>query len=167
MPPSYAALRVPSDIDLNPMNAAFAGSLGGAQAYAAARSVAAQSTVNPLFENEYARTLTDLPNARNLCGRARDRTAILDFSNVSSSLLGHPPVGGYVYVHWERGFTKDVHWPAEKMFFGVDCLFDPKLPDVPSSRDGLWLVYGSTLSSSFSPAGETAFWRVFVRNGAR
>jgi hypothetical protein len=167
MPASYAALRVPPDMDLKAMDAAFAGTLSGAQGYAVARSKETHSNVNPLFEDEYAHTLTDLTNARNLCGRARDRTAILDFTNVSPSLLGHPPVSGYVYAHWDRGFSQDVHWPPERMFSGVDCLFDPKLPDVPSSRDGLWIVYGSTISSSFSLAGETAFWRVFVRNGAR
>jgi hypothetical protein len=165
MPRSYAALRVPTDIDLKPMDAAFKGSLDGEQAYAAARATEPQNTVNALFENEYVYTLTDLPNARLLCGRARNQTAILDFANVSSSLFGHRPVGGYTYAHFGRGFSKDVHWPAERMFFGVDCLFDPKLPDVPSSRTGLWLVYGATISRSFTLAGETAFWRVFVRNG--
>jgi hypothetical protein len=165
MPRSYASLRVPSDIDLEPMESAFTNRLSGEQAYAAARSKDPLSTVNALFDNEYARTLTDLPNAQPLCGKAKERTAILDFANVSSSLLGHAPAGGYAYAHFLRGFSEAVHWPADEMFSGVDCLFDPKLPDAPDSRNGLWLVYGSMIQSSFTPNGESKFWRVFVRNG--
>jgi hypothetical protein len=166
MPRSYISLRVPSDINLEPMLDAFDNRLTGAEAYAAARSKEPLSTVNALFENEYAFTLTDLPNAEVLCGNAKG-TAILDFANVSSSLLGHRPVGGYTYAHFMRGFSEAVHWPPDKMFSGVDCLFDPKLPDVPSSRTGLWLVYGSSIQESFEPAGETRFWRVLVRKGKR
>jgi len=167
IPRAYASLRVPSDIDLKPLDEAFTNHLSGAQAYAAARSTESVIPINALFENEYVHTLTDLPNAQLLCGRAGEQTAILDFANVSSSLLGHYPVGGYAYVHFGRGFSQFVHWPAERMFAGVDCLFDPKLPDAPSSRDGLWLVYGSAITSSFTSVGETTFWRVLVRNGTR
>jgi len=165
MPRSYASLRVPSDIDLKPMESAFANRLSGEEAYAAARSKDPLSTVNALFDNEYARTLTDLPNAQLSCGSAKERTAILDFANVSSSLLGHAPVGGYTYAHFKREFSESVHWPADEMFSDVDCLFDPKLPDAPDARDGLWLVYGAYIQSSFTPKGESKFWRVLVRNG--
>jgi hypothetical protein len=167
MPQSYASLRVPSDIDLRGMEDAFSNKLNGEQAYAAARSTEPLSTVNALFENEYVLTLTDLPSAQLLCGRAVNRTAILDFANVSSSLLGHPPVGGYTYAHFLRGFSQSVHWPANQMFSGVDCLFDPKLPDVPSSRSGLWLVYGEIIEKSFTHVGETRFWKVLIRNDER
>ena len=167
MPRSYSSLRVPSEIDLKPMLAAFDNRLTGAQAYAAARSKVPLSTVNALFVNEYAFTLTDLPDAQILCGNARERTAILDTANVSSSLLGLPPVGGYTWAQFMRGYSESVHWPSDKMFSGVECLFDPKLPDNPAARDGLWLVYGAMIQASFREAGETKFWRVFVRNDKR
>jgi hypothetical protein len=167
MPRSYSSLRVPSEIDLKPMIAAFNNRLGGADAYAAARSKVPLSTINALFVNEYAFTLTDLPNAQLLCGDAKERTAILDTANVSSSLLGLQPVGGYTWAQFMRGYSESVHWPSDKMFLDVECLFDPKLPDNPAARDGLWLVYGAMIRDSFREVGETEFWRVFVRNSKR
>ena len=167
MPRSYSSLRVPSEIDLTPMAAAFDNRLTGAEAYAAARSKVPLSTINALFVNEYAFTLTDLPNAQLLCGNAKDRTAILDTANVSSSLLGLQPVGGYTWAQSRRGVSETVHWPSDKMFSDVGCLFDPKLPDNPAARDDLWLVYGAMIWDSFREVGETKFWRVFVRNDKR
>jgi len=167
MPRSYSSLRVPSEIDLKPMIAAFDNRLSGADAYAAARSKVPLSTINALFVNEYAFTLTDLPNAQLLCGIAKERTAILDTANVSSSLLGLQPVGGYTWAQFMRGYSESVHWPSDKMFLDVECLFDPKLPDNPAARDGLWLVYGAMIRDSFREVGETEFWRVFVRNDKR
>jgi len=64
-----------------------------------------------------------------------------------------------------RGFSEAIHWPAERMFASVDCLFDPKLADVPSSKRGLWLVYGAFISDAFTVVGETTYWRVLVRKG--
>ena len=106
MPRSYGSLRVPSEIDLKPMLAAFDNRLTGAEAYAAARSKVPLSEINALFVNEYAFTLTDLPNAQLLCGNARERTAILDTANVSSSLLGTSPVGGYAWAQFMRGYSE-------------------------------------------------------------
>jgi len=164
---SYASLRVPPDVNLKPLDEAFSNVIDGAQAYAAARARSPTSTVNPLFDIEYAHVLTDLPNARALCARAGDRTSILDHINASSSLLGHRPVGGYVYAHIGRSINEFFHWPAEKMFAGVDCLFDPKLPFDSDARNGLWLVYGAAITSTFTDAGETRFWRVLVRSGTQ
>jgi hypothetical protein len=167
MPRSYSSLRVPSEIDLKPMLAAFDNRLTGAEAYEAARSSVPLSTINALFVSEYAVTLTDLPNAQLLCGNASSRTAVLDTANVSSSLLGLPPVGGYTWAQYMRGFNESVHWPSDKMFSDVGCLFDPKLPDNPATRNGLWLVYGAMIQDSFKEAGETRFWRVFVHKDTR
>jgi hypothetical protein len=161
---NYVSLRVPPEVKLRPLDEAFNNGIDGAQAYAAARATTPTNTINPLFDIEYAHTLTDLPNAQALCGRAGDRTSILDIINASSSLLGHRPVGGYVYAHFGRNLNELFHWPDGKMFAGIDCLFDPKLPYDSTSRNGLWLVYGAAITSKFTHVGETRFWRVLVRN---
>ena len=81
------------DADTAGLDAAFAGRFDGAQAYSAARQGLPRDNKNALYENEYAHTVAALEEARDLCGTQRDRTAVLDFANVSSSLFGHQPAG--------------------------------------------------------------------------
>lgn len=168
LPQAYASLRVPTEIkaNLTKLDDAFGGKLRPEEAFAAAREYALPSQWNVLFETEYAHTLVKLVDARNLCGKSADRFAILDFANPSSSLFGLAPVSGYTYAHFDRSFSLLAHWAPERMFRDVDCLLDPKLPQGPEHREGLWSVYGSYLTKTFQPAGETDYWRVFVRRGA-
>jgi hypothetical protein len=162
MPFNYRSLRVIDDIDTARLDAAFAGRLDGAQAYAAARARVPRENKNALYENEYAHTIAALDQARELCGTERDRTAILDFANISSSLFGHPPAGAWTYLHWDRSFGPNAFVPGQRLFSGVGCLFDPKLPQNPAAHDGIWTVYGDYLRSAYRVAGETPFWRVLV-----
>ena len=163
MPRAYASLRVPSEISLDPLDRAFSNTIDGAQAYAAARSAQPPPTPDHVYAVEYAHTLTDLPNAQGLCGADSQRTLILDFANVSSSLLSQRPVGGYADANFPRGFNQSFHWPEERIFAAVDCLLDPKLPADPATKNGLWLVYGDAIRNRFTTAGQTRFWRVLIR----
>jgi hypothetical protein len=162
MPFNYRSLRVIDDSDIPALDAAFTGSLTGAEGFAAARTRDQRFTLNALRENEYAHTIAKLPGARDLCGDERERTAVLDFANVSASLFGHPPAGAWSYLHWGRSFSATSFVPAARMFAGVGCLFDPKLPQNPGAHDGIWTVYGDYLRTHYRLAGETPFWRVLV-----
>jgi hypothetical protein len=162
MPFNYRSLRVGVDADTAGLDAAFAGRFDGAQAYSAARQGSPRDNKNALYENEYAHTVAALEEARDLCGTQRDRTAVLDFANVSSSLFGHQPAGAWAYLHWGRSFGPNAFVPAPRMFSGVGCLFDPKLPQNPTAHGGIWTVYGDYLRAAYRVAGETPFWRVLV-----
>ncbi|MGZ8884869.1 MAG: hypothetical protein ACXW0U_08180 [Halobacteriota archaeon] len=165
LPKAYASLRIPTleGIDLAQMDDAFDRRMSSGDAFALARSVYLPPNHNVLSESEYAHTLVKLVVARNLCGKAADQAAILDFANPSSSLFGYTPVGGYAYVHFNRSFNSSANWDPERMFLGVACLLDPKLPQGPSHHAGLWSVYGPYLREGFRLAGETEYWRVLVR----
>ena len=162
MPSNYRSLRVIDDSDIDALDAAFTGHLSAAEAYAAARTRGERLSSNSLRQSEYAHTIARLAPARELCGGERDRTAILDYGNISSSLFGHPPTGAWVYLHWERSFSEHAFLPAEHMFAGVGCLFDPKLPQNPPSHTGIWTVYGDYLRAHYRIAGETPYWRVYT-----
>lgn len=162
MPFNYRSLRVIDDSDIDALDAAFAGHLSGAEAYAAARTRGERLSLNALRQSEYAHTVAKLAQARELCGSERDRTAVLDHANISSSLFGHPPAGAWVYLHWERSFSEKAFVPAERLFAGVGCLFDPKLPQNPPSHSGIWTVYGDYLRAHYRVAGETPYWRVYT-----
>jgi glucose/arabinose dehydrogenase len=150
------------DSDIAGLDAAFSGSLSAAQGFAAARTRDQRFTLNALRENEYAHTVADLAQARELCGPERNRTAVLDFANVSASLFGHPPSGHWSYLHWGRSFSATAFVPPGRLFAGVGCAFDPKLPQNPGAHEGIWTVYGAYLRAHFRLAGETPFWRVLV-----
>ncbi len=169
LPEAYASLRIPTleGIDLAKVDNAFDRKMNSDEAFALARSVELPPARNVLYEGEYAHTLVKLADARKLCGKAADRAAILDFVNPASSLFGYQPVSGYAYAHFNRSFSASVHWAPERMFSGVDCLLDPKLPQGPGHREGLWNVYGPYLKEKFLPVTETEYWRVFVRNSSR
>lgn len=162
MPSNFRSLRVIDDGDVAALDAAMTGSPDAAKAFIAARARVERLTRDPLFENEYAHTIAKLTQARDLCGDERDRTAVLDYVNVSSSLFGHRPVGGWSYLHWGRSFSATAFVPAARLFAGVGCLFDPKLPQFPETHAGIWSVYGAYLHTHYRLAGETPFWRVYV-----
>jgi hypothetical protein len=162
MPANFRSLRVIDDGDVAALDAAMTGSPDAAKAFIAARARVQRLTRDPLFENEYAHTIAKLAQARELCGSERDRTAILDYVNISSALFGHRPVGGWSYLHWGRSFSATAFVPAPRLFAGVGCLFDPKLPQFPETHAGIWSVYGDYLHAHYRPAGETPFWRVYV-----
>jgi hypothetical protein len=165
MPYNYRSLRVIDDSDIPALDAAFTASLTSAEGYAAARTRDQRFTLNALREGEYAHTVAKLAQARDLCGKERDRTAVLDHANVSASLFGHPPAGAWSYLHWGRSFSATAFLPPERLFAGAGCLFDPKLPQNPASHGGIWTVYGDYLRMHYRLAGETPFWRVFVITG--
>lgn len=162
MPDTFRSLRVIDDSDIASLDAAFSTGAGGAEGFAAARTRDQRFTLNALREGEYAHTVAKLVQARELCGSERDRTAVLDFADVSESLFGHAPVGGWSYLHWGRSFSADAFVPPAQMFAGIGCLFDPKLPQNPPSHDGIWTVYGDYLRTHYRLIGETPFWRVLV-----
>jgi len=163
LPKTYAGLRVPKDADLASLQGAFEGTINPGEAYVSARSQALPSVFDNLLPSEYVTSLDNLTIARAFCGNAGNRTAILDFANVSSSFLAHPPVGGYTYVRFDRSFDEAFHLQPERMFSGVDCIFDPKLPVDPEVHKELLLVYGTWLDGNFKQVGESEFWRVMVR----
>jgi hypothetical protein len=163
MPANYRSLRVIDDADVAAFDAAMTGSAETAKTFTAARVPIQRFSRDPLFENEYVHTIAKLSEARELCGTERDRTAVLDFANVSASLFGHPPAGAWAYLDWGRSFSPSAFVPAPRMFTGVGCLFEPKLPQNPASVAGIWTVYGDYLHDHYRLAGETPFWRVLVR----
>ena len=162
MPFNYRSLRVIDDGNVAALDAAMTGSADSAKTYAASHLRTQRFNRSPLFENEYAYTIAKLAAARDLCGSERDRTAVLDFANMSSSLFGHPPAGAWTYLHWQRSFSADASVPPARLFAGVGCLFDPKLPQFPETNAGIWSVYGNYLRAHYRLAGETPFWRVFI-----
>lgn len=162
MPVTFRSLRVIDDSDIAALDTAFTAGSGGAEGFAAARTRDQRFTLNALREGEYAHTVTKLAEAHELCGSERDRTAVLDFADVSESLFGHAPVGGWSYLHWGRSFSANAFVAPERLFAGVGCLFDPKLPQNPPSHTGIWAVYGDYLRTHYRLAGETPFWRVLV-----
>jgi hypothetical protein len=167
LPQAYASLRIRTEkgFDLGEMDDTVGKRISPAEVFPAARSPIPAGLFygQSLSLNGYAHTLVNLVVARNLCGKAADRTAVLDFANLSSSLFGHPPVSGYTYAHFGRSFGLSAHWEPERMFWGVDCLLNPKLPLDPTNNAGLWSVYGPYLTKKFLLTGETDYWRVLVR----
>jgi hypothetical protein len=162
MPANFRSLRVIDDGDPAALDAAMTGSPDAAKAFAAARAHVERLSRNPMFENEYAFTIAKLAQARDLCGGERDRTAVLDYVSMTSSLFGHPPVGRWSYLHWGRSFNATVFMPPQDLFSGVGCLFDPKLPQYPETHAGIWQVYGDYLHTHYKLAGETPYWRVYT-----
>jgi len=87
LPQAFASLRLRTEegLDLAKMDDAVGNRISPVQAFAAARS---PFPVGPFSQalslNEYVHTLVKLVAVRNLCGKAADRTAILDFANPSS-----------------------------------------------------------------------------------
>ncbi len=162
MPANYRSLRVIDDGDIAALDAAMNGSAEAAKTYAASHTRANRFSRSPLFEEDYAHTIAKLAAARELCGSERDRTAVLDFANVSASLFGHPPAGAWAYLHWNRSFSATAFVPPRRMFAGVGCLFDPKLPQYPETHAAIWQVYGDYLRAHYRPAGETPYWRVLT-----
>jgi hypothetical protein len=166
MPYSYRSLRVIDDGDIAAMDAAMTGSSDSIRTYIASHTRVNRLSRDPLFENEYAHTIAKLAPAREVCGSERDRTAILDFANVSSSLFGHPPAGTWAYLHFGRSFSAEAYVPPARLFAGAGCLFDPKLPQFPETHAAIWTVYGEYLRTHYRVAGETPFWRVLVATPA-
>jgi hypothetical protein len=165
--PRYAGLRVPTLNSIAFLNDSFSGKFNGGEAFAAARRAPAQDLFSPVSEEEYVTTLTDLPQARRLCGSAKDNTAIIDYANVASSYFGHRPVGAFAYAHIGRSYSEQTHLPPEVMFRDVYCIFLPMLPKDPEQYDGLMKVYGQFIRGRFVPAGKTRFWRVLVHSEAK
>jgi len=166
LPQAYASLRIRTKegLDFAKMDDAVGNRISPAEAFAAARwPTLGDPFSQALSLNEYAHTLVKLVAARNLCGKAADRTAILDYANPSSSLFGHPPVSGYTYAHFNLSFGLTAHWDPERMFWGVDCLLEPKMLLNPDQKAGLWRIYGPYLTEMFQLTGETDYWRVLVR----
>lgn len=164
LPETYRSLRVAGGgVDPARLDRAMTSQLSAPAAFALARGDAPLTTANALPEREYAAILARLPAARELCGEARTRTAVLDYVNVSSSLFGHPPAGGWANLHWRRSFSPAGHVPPERLLKGVGCLFEPKLPQSPAAAEGIRVVYGAFIDAQFPVAGETPYWRVRVR----
>jgi hypothetical protein len=165
MPHSYRSLRVVDDgLGQIELERVMSGTLDGPATLALARIRPQHNAFNALPEREYASTIARLPAARELCGATRDRTAVLDYANVSASLFAHAPVASYTNLHWNRNFSAAAHLPPERLFRGADCLLEPKLPQNPLTTSGIRTVYGAWITANFSVSGETPYWRVLIRN---
>lgn len=167
LPEAYGRLRVPRINDLAQLNSVMREAGSPAAAYRQARAHPPLNTQHAAFPDEYLATLVDLVRAKTLCGKHAMNTAVTDFTNPAPSMLGHPPVGAYAYLHYGRSFSHERHLEAGKLFRGVNCIFDPKLPIEAEARDAIWDIYGAYLKSNFTEAGSSTYWNVYVRRDPR
>ncbi len=165
LPKAYSRLRVPRTSDLEKLRASFDGKIDAASAYKVARSMRPLSTMHAPFPDEYLLTLVGLNKARQLCTTSGNKLAVTDFANAAASWLGEKPASGYAYMHYGRSFSHQSHPTAQRLFGDVTCLLDPKLPIEAEAREAIWDIYGSYFGKVFRQAGETTFWRVYVRKG--
>jgi hypothetical protein len=116
------------------------------------------------YTDEYVATLEDGARALAALERKPSRVTVLDFVNPFSAGLGLPPPrGDYSVSQFGRTFDKAHFLPAETALGDAWVVMEPKWRIDPPGTEAFLALYADYLAAHFESAGESRFWRIYVR----